>query len=57
MIEYFDIAMKSQKIEKVYWHQLIAGGYGLVDNRDDKIRKTKAFYSFKQLIKDKNASS
>jgi len=52
MIEYFDIAYKSQKIEKVYWHQLIAKGYGLVDNRDGTIRKTKAFYSFKQLIKD-----
>ena len=51
MIEYFDIALKSQKIEKVYWHQLIAPGYGLVDNRDGIIRKTEAFYSFKKLIK------
>ena len=49
MIEYFDIALKSQKIEKVYWHQLIAGGYGLIDNRDGTIRKTEAFYSFKKL--------
>jgi hypothetical protein len=51
MIEYFDIALKSQKIEKVYWHQLIAGGYGLVDNRDGQLRKTEAFYSFKKLLK------
>jgi hypothetical protein len=51
MIEYFDIALKSQKIEKVYWHQLIAGGYGLVDNRDGQIRKTEAFYSFKKFLK------
>jgi len=50
MIEYFDIAQKSKKIEKVYWHQLIAGGYGLVDNRDGLIRKTKAFYSFKEML-------
>jgi len=50
MIEYFDIALKSQKIEKVYWHQLISGGYGLVDNRESTIRKTKAFYSFKKLL-------
>ena len=50
MIEYFEIALKSQKIEKVYWHQLIAPGYGLVDNRDEKIRKTSAFYSFKKLL-------
>lgn len=50
MLEYFDIALKSQKVQKVYWHQLIASGYGLIDNRDSKLRKTKAFYSFKGLI-------
>lgn len=57
MLEYFEIALKSQKIEKLYWHQLIAPGYGLVDNRDGKIRKTKAFESFKRLIEDNNANS
>jgi len=50
MQEYFDIAKKSSKISKVYWHQLIAPGYGLVDNRDGKIRKTKAYYQFKNMI-------
>ena len=50
MIEYFNIAKKSQKIEKVYWHQLIAGGYGLVDNRDGTMRKTEAFYSLKRML-------
>jgi len=55
MLEYFDIALRSQKIEKVYWHQLIASGYGLVDNRDGKIRKTEAFESFKKLIKETHA--
>jgi len=50
MLEYFEIALKSQKIEKVYWHQLIAPGYGLVDNRKDTLRKTTAFYHFKTLI-------
>ncbi len=53
MLEYFDIARKSQKIEKVYWHQLIAGGYGLVDNRDGKLRKTEAFESFKKKVSTK----
>ena len=52
MLEYLEIALKSQKVEKVYWHQLIAPGYGLVDNRDGKIRKTKAFYSFKKLLNE-----
>jgi hypothetical protein len=52
MKEYYHIAKKTSKIQKVYWHQLVAIGYGLVDNRDDKIRKTKAFYAFKDMIKN-----
>jgi hypothetical protein len=51
MVEYFDIAYKTNKISKVFWHQLIAGGYGLVDNRDGKMVKTEAFYRFKELLK------
>ena len=50
MIDYFDIIKNTNKIRRVYWHQLIAAGYGLVDNRDGKIRKTKAFYSFKKMV-------
>lgn len=50
MKEYFEIAHKTQKIDKIFWHQLIAPGYGLVDNREGKIRKTQAFYDFKALI-------
>jgi len=52
MIEYYDIAKKTAKIQKVFWHQLIAPGYGLVDNRDGKIRKTEAFYAFKKMIEE-----
>ena len=50
MLDYFDIVKKTNKVQKVFWHQLIAPGYGLVDNRDGKIRKTKAFYEFKKLL-------
>ena len=50
MTDYFQIAKETHKIQKVFWHQLIAPGYGLVDNRDGKIRKTKAFYEFKKLL-------
>ena len=50
MTDYFNIAKNSNKVSKVFWHQLIAPGYGLVDNRDGKIRKTKAFYDLKDLI-------
>jgi hypothetical protein len=50
MLEYIEIAVRSKKVEKLFWHQLIAPGYGLVDNRDGKIRKTEAFYAFKELM-------
>ena len=52
MLEYFDIAKKTGKIEKVFWHQLIAPGYGLADNRDGIIRKRDAFYAFKHMIEE-----
>jgi hypothetical protein len=50
MVEYFDIAKQSNKVAKVFWHQLVAPGYGLVDNRNNQIRKTEAFYKFKQML-------
>jgi len=52
MIEYYKIAKNTSKIQKVFWHQLIAPGYGLVDNRDGKIRKTEAFYAYKKMIEE-----
>jgi hypothetical protein len=54
MKEYLQIAKKSGKIQRVYWHQLIAAGYGLVDNREGKIRRTKAFGDYKQMLKEEN---
>ena len=50
MLKYLETAKKSGKIQRVYWHQLIAPGYGLVDNRDGQIRKTEAFESLKKKI-------
>ena len=51
MAEYLQIAKESGKIQRVYWHQLIAPGYGLVDNRGGKIRKTIAFEGYKKILK------
>ena len=50
MQDYIKIAKDTNKIGKLYWHQLVAPGYGLIDNRDGVVRKTPAFYKFKQLI-------
>ncbi|TLS72919.1 hypothetical protein FE246_00085 [Aliarcobacter thereius] len=52
IIDYFKIARDSKKIKRVYWHQLIAPGYGLVDNRDGKIVKYPQFYALKELLKN-----
>ncbi|RLA64193.1 MAG: hypothetical protein DRQ78_06230 [Epsilonproteobacteria bacterium] len=51
MKEYLKTAKESGKIQRVYWHQLIAAGYGLVDDRNGIIRKTKAFEIYKKILK------
>lgn len=51
MFSYHAMAFNSGKIQRVYWHQLIAAGYGLVDDRGEIIRKTKAFESYKKMLK------
>ena len=53
MIEYLETVKKSKKIQKVFWHQLIAPGYGLVDNRDGKIVKLPQFYVLKEFLNEK----
>lgn len=48
MVRYYLLSFASQRVLSVYWHQLIAPGYGLVDNRDG-IRKRSAYKAFKTL--------
>jgi hypothetical protein len=36
-------------VERVYWHQLIAPGYGLIDNRNG-IKKYPAFQAYKTMV-------
>ncbi len=50
MRDYMYIAKESKMIERVYWHQLVAAGYGLVDDRDGKIRKTIAYEEFRKML-------
>lgn len=48
MVRYYLLAFASQKVDGVYWHQLIAPGYGLVDNRSGLIKRP-AFAAFKTM--------
>lgn len=50
MQEYMDVARKSGKVSRVFWHQLVATGYGLVDGRDGT--RYPQFYKFKELLND-----
>jgi hypothetical protein len=43
MQRYLQIATQCQQLTRVYWHQLIAPGYGLVDSRGNRLRKMPAF--------------
>ncbi len=49
MMRYYLLAFGTQKVETVYWHQLIASGYGLIDARDG-LRKRPAFNVFKTML-------
>lgn len=49
MLRYFLLAIASGRVESIYWHQLIAPGYGLVDNREGDVRKRRAYFVFKTL--------
>ena len=55
MLRYHLIAFASQQIDSVSWHQLVAPGYGLIDNRK-KIKKYPAYQAYKFMVKNlKNA--
>lgn len=50
LVRYYLLMLASGKIKKCYWHQLVAPGYGLVNNLDGHTVKRDAYYCFKHLI-------
>ena len=50
LVRYYLMMIASGKVEKCYWHQLIAPGYGLINDLDGNITKRKAYHCFKFLI-------
>ncbi len=49
MLRYYLLAFASQQVDTVFWHQLIAPGYGLVDSREG-LRKRLAYQVFKTMV-------
>jgi len=55
MLRYYLLAFASQQVDSVSWHQLIAPGYGLIDNRKGIIKRS-AFNTYKFMVENlKNA--
>jgi len=50
MLRYYLLAFASQQVNYVSWHQLIAKGYGLVD--ETTMQKREAFDTYKFMIKN-----
>ena len=50
LVRYYLLALASGVVKNVYWHQLVAPGYGLIDNRNGKLIKYPAFYAFKTML-------
>lgn len=49
LVRYFLLALASQQVRTVYWHQLAAPGYGLVDTRNGW-RERPAYHAFKTMM-------
>lgn len=54
MVRYHLLAFASQKVSRLYWHQLIAPGYGLIDNRYGMLRKRSAYEAYRIMISHLN---
>ena len=50
LVRYIVLSLASGFIERIYWWQLVAPGYGLIDNRDKEWRKRPSFFALKTLI-------
>lgn len=50
LVRSYLLAWATGQVTSMYWHQLIAPGYGLIDNRNVKIRTMLAFDAFKTLL-------
>ena len=52
MVAYYQMALATRMVETVYWHQLIAPGYGLVDNREGHLQRRQAFDRFRAMVQE-----
>ena len=51
LVRYYLLALATGSVAACYWHQLVAPGYGLIDNRGGAVRKRPAFHGFATLCR------
>lgn len=49
LVRYFVLCLSTGFVDRIYWWQLVAPGYGLIDSRPEDWRKRPSFYAFKSL--------
>lgn len=49
LVRYFVLCLSTGFVDRIYWWQLVAPGYGLIDSRPEKWRKRPSFYAMKSL--------
>lgn len=50
LVRYYMLALATGVVKNVYWHQLIAPGYGLIDNRGNELIKYPAYQAFRAML-------
>jgi len=50
LVRYFVLCLATGFVERIYWWQLVAFGYGLIDSREEIWRKRPSFFAFKTMI-------
>ena len=51
LVRYLLLVLASGAVSACFWHQLVAPGYGLVDNRGGAVRRRPAFHGFATLCR------
>lgn len=51
LVRYYLLVLASGSVAACFWHQLVAPGYGLIDNRGGVVRKRPAFRGFATLCR------
>lgn len=50
LVRYYILCLASGFVERIYWWQLVAPGYGLIDSRETEWRRRASFYALKTMV-------